>query len=263
MDLLHSQQTRQQRDNTLPYLTLRAKEGMWGDCCIWLHSAQIQERHQDCSKHIYINMKVVRNTYFQLTDVNSKVCVINTRISEWRATVSPYSCSVIDLFQRFWPPGNIMRAFCSIWSALCLCLLLSSLSISSCWLRQKWQSAVEYAKFGSWDRFLCSCKVNTNSHISSPTFIYMHSSIYASKFYLPLLVELEERLVLSGTQHQEINEQEHAKWVRVWVQTTERTAEKTTSLQLQHVMNPRTVNLSSHFMCLCIRYMSSTKSTDG
>lgn len=51
-----------------------------------------------------------------------------------------------------------MRALCSIWSAFCLCLLLSSQSASYCWLRQKWQSAVEKAKLGSWDKFLCSCK---------------------------------------------------------------------------------------------------------
>lgn len=150
--------TRQQRDNTLPYLTLRAKEGMWGDCCIWLHSAQVQERHQDCSRHIYIDVKVVIDTYFLLIDVNNK-----------------NKC-----LYRVWPPGNIMRASCSIWSALCLSLLLSSLSISSCWLRQKWQSAVEYAKFGSWDRFLCSWKVNTNTHIlfQTPKFIYMRSSAH-------------------------------------------------------------------------------------
>lgn len=144
LDLLHLRQIRQQRDNTIPYLTFRAKEGMWGDCCIWLHSAQVQERHQDCSRHIDIDIKVVRNTCFQRIDVNNK-----------------NKC-----LYRVWPPGNIIRASCSIWSALCLCLLLSSLSISSCWLRQKWQSAVEYAKFGSWDRFLCSWKVNTNTQVS-------------------------------------------------------------------------------------------------
>lgn len=54
------------------------------------------------------------------------------------------------------PPGNMMRASCSIRSALRLRLSLSSGSRSSCWLRWKWQSAVENAKFGSWDRFLCS-----------------------------------------------------------------------------------------------------------
>lgn len=42
--------------------------------------------------------------------------------------------------------------------------------------------------------------------------------------YLPVLVELEERLVLSGPQHQEVNEQEHAQWVRIWVQAKEETS---------------------------------------
>lgn len=37
--------------------------------------------------------------------------------------------------------------------------------------------------------------------------------------YLPVLIQLDERLVLSRTQHQEINKQQHAKWIRVWVQT--------------------------------------------
>lgn len=28
---------------------------MWGDCCIWLHSTQVQQRHQHCRKHIHRN----------------------------------------------------------------------------------------------------------------------------------------------------------------------------------------------------------------
>lgn len=37
--------------------------------------------------------------------------------------------------------------------------------------------------------------------------------------HLPVLIQLEEGLVLSGAQHQEVDEQEHAKRIRVWIQT--------------------------------------------
>lgn len=41
-----------QWDHTLPHLTLWTKEGMWCDWCVWLHSAEIQKRHQDCNRHL-------------------------------------------------------------------------------------------------------------------------------------------------------------------------------------------------------------------
>lgn len=44
-----------QQDHTLPYLTLWSKEDMWCDWCVWLHSAEIQQRHQDYDRHIYRN----------------------------------------------------------------------------------------------------------------------------------------------------------------------------------------------------------------
>ena len=47
---------------------------------------------------------------------------------------------------------------------------------------------------------------------------YTHTQ---DKFYLPVLIKLEQGLVLSATQHQEINEQKHAKWVRFWVQAAD------------------------------------------
>lgn len=45
-----------------------------------------------------------------------------------------------------------------------------------------------------------------------------------SEMYLPVLVQLEEWLVLSGPHRQEVNEQKHAQWVRIWVQAKEETS---------------------------------------
>lgn len=55
--------------------------------------------------------------------------------------------------------------------------------------------------------------------------------------YLPVLVQLKQSLVLSGTQHQEINEQEHAEWVGVWVQTILRVTNKIMSKSLLNQMS--------------------------
>lgn len=121
--------------HTLPDLTLWSKEGMWCDRWVWLHSAQLQQWHQDYSRQCRGQRSGDCNTSWE----GGQVVVLGG--------------GGVDS-----PPGNIMRALCSIWSAFCLCLLLSSQSASYCWLRLKWQSAVEKAKLGSWDKFLCSCQ---------------------------------------------------------------------------------------------------------
>lgn len=46
-----------------------------------------------------------------------------------------------------------------------------------------------------------------------------HTVALDSSSHLPVLIQLEEGLVLSGAQHQEVDEQEHAEWIRVWIQT--------------------------------------------
>lgn len=43
----------QQSDQRLPNLAFWTKEGVCGDSGVWLHRAQIQQRHQDCIRHIY------------------------------------------------------------------------------------------------------------------------------------------------------------------------------------------------------------------
>ena len=55
-----------------------------------------------------------------------------------------------------------MRASCSSRSALCLSRSLSSDSVWSSWLRWKWLRATEKAKFGNWDRFLCTWETHTH-----------------------------------------------------------------------------------------------------
>lgn len=51
----------QQREQRLPNLVFWTKVVMWGDSGVWLHRAQIQQRHQDCIRHIYQLVRL--NTY--------------------------------------------------------------------------------------------------------------------------------------------------------------------------------------------------------
>lgn len=44
--------------------------------------------------------------------------------------------------------------------------------------------------------------------------------------HLPVLIQLEEGLVLSGPHHQEVDEQKHAKRIRVWIQTEKKQTNK-------------------------------------
>lgn len=74
---------------------------------------------------------------------------------------------------------------------------------------------------GSWDKFLCSCKAKHKGGVDQPELGKRHTGtvVLYSGSHLPVLVQLEEGLVLSGPQHQEVDEQEHAKRIRVWIQT--------------------------------------------
>lgn len=78
-------------------------------------------------------------------------------------------------------------------------------------------------------RFLCWIK-----RVKSGTMMSKHEP--TAYVYLPVLIKLKERLVLSGAQHQEINEEEHAQRVRIWVQTE---MDKTTSDKTLRVLNVR------------------------
>lgn len=66
-------------------------------------------------------------------------------------------------------------------------------------------------------------RCRNNKHASTVQRQHSHSCLNC-ELYLPVLVQLEERLVLSGAQHQEVNEQEHAQRVRIGVQATEETS---------------------------------------
>lgn len=149
-----------------------------------------------------------------------------------------------------------MRAPCSIWSAFCLCLLLSSQSMSYCWLREKWQSAVENAKLGSWDRFLCSwkakhkCWVDWRQLENAATEAHSYSLALDRRSHLPVLIQLEEGLVLSGAQHQEVDEQEHAKWIRVWIQTKNKKETRMTDYHLKFLIFRQLTNYRNCEICI-------------
>lgn len=51
----------QQSKQRLPNLAFWTKEGVYGDTGVWLHQAQIQQRHQDCIRQM--NKSVRRNIY--------------------------------------------------------------------------------------------------------------------------------------------------------------------------------------------------------
>lgn len=67
------QQHTQQSQQRLPNLAFWTKEGVCGDTGVWLHRARIQQRRQDCIRHIYTSVRTndvtadVRNTE-EMTD---------------------------------------------------------------------------------------------------------------------------------------------------------------------------------------------------
>lgn len=83
------------------------------------------------------------------------------------------------------------------------------------WRTQSWAAGTD---------FCAPERQNTNVEVTDaswkmPRWRHTHPLALDRRSHLPVLMQLEEGLVLSGAQHQEVDEQEHAQWIRVWIQT--------------------------------------------
>lgn len=66
-----------QREQRLPDLAFWPKVGVCGDSGVWLHGAQVQQRHQDCIRHVYkmvrFNMWMCNELYRHMSKIQEEV----------------------------------------------------------------------------------------------------------------------------------------------------------------------------------------------
>lgn len=183
-----------QWDHTLPHLTLWTKEGMWCDWCVWLHSAEIQKRHQDCNRH--------------LQEQKSEEIWLDTTVM-WCIKKKPlkgFNNLQETLWERSAASGQLFVFACCFLHNPCRTAGWER-SGKVQWRMQSWAAGTD---------FCVPERQNTNVVLIDASWkmtqleAHSYSLALDRRSHLPVLIQLEEGLVLSGAQHQEVDEQEHA-----------------------------------------------------